>query len=151
MANPSTDTWFDALVSQNEVGLGYLLKTNPYPHGATRHGRTLLTHAAAYSSDTLIQMLIDHGAKVDEEDKEGEWPLYVAIWSENEPAVRCLLRAGANPDLFNENGSGCDYLAETHFPKALPWLEDARAHRDAAQLDDATPLPPVQRSRSQRL
>ena len=130
---------FDAINRRDDDLLRIILENHGYPQGAaTHHGRTPLTQVACLGSAQAVQLLLDHGAPIDQMDKDDDWPLQMAIWSENEEATRCLLRNGADTDLSNDAGLTCDGAAEDRFPQALAWLAEARAKRQAIQMDEAT-------------
>lgn len=131
-------TAFDAINRCDDRLLQAILEHQGYPQGAMRFGKTLLTQAACLGSGKAIQLLLDHGAPIDQMDRDNDWPLQVAIWSENEAATLCLLRNGAKLDLFNDAGVTCEGVAEDRFPQALAWIEAARAQREAGVLDETT-------------
>lgn len=58
-----------------------------------------------------IRCLLDHGADIHLQDKNGATPLHRAVRTRCAAAVRCLLRAGGDPTLRNKSGSTPFHLA----------------------------------------
>jgi hypothetical protein len=58
-----------------------------------------------------IQCLLDHGANLHLQDKNGATPLHRAVRTRCAAAVRCLLKAGADPTARNKPGSTPFHLA----------------------------------------
>jgi hypothetical protein len=58
-----------------------------------------------------IQCLLDAGAHVNIQDKNGATPLHRAVRTRCAAAVRCLFRAGSDPCLKNKFGSTSFHLA----------------------------------------
>jgi ankyrin repeat protein len=130
---------FDAINRRDDALLQTILTHQGYPQGATRHGRTPLTQAACFGSAKAIQLLLDYGAPIDQMDKDEDWPLQVAIFSENDEATRCLLENGADIHLSNAAGLTSYAVAEDRFPQALDWLNAAQARHEAEQMNETTP------------
>ncbi len=66
-------------------------------------GKTALNLIAFYASDpALAQLLIDHGAKVNEPDMFNETPLHNAMTKENLILAAMLLKNGADIDFKND-------------------------------------------------
>jgi hypothetical protein len=59
----------------------------------------------------MIVLLLDAGAEIDAQDKNGATPLHRAVRTRCAAAVRCLLERGANTSLRNKNGSLASDLA----------------------------------------
>jgi ankyrin repeat protein len=59
----------------------------------------------------VIQLLIQAGADVHAQDRNGATPLHRAVRTRCSAAVKCLLEAGADPVLRNESGSTAFHLA----------------------------------------
>lgn len=57
---------------------------------------TPLLDAASTGQTTVIKLLLQHGAKVDVGDKFGYTPLFYAMWSKEEEAIKALISAGAD-------------------------------------------------------
>lgn len=58
----------------------------------------------SYSNLVLVQKLIDLGAKVDLQDKDGDTPLHVACIRRDKEMISALLKAGATIDIKNNDG-----------------------------------------------
>ena len=58
-----------------------------------------------------ICCLLDHGANIHSQDKNGATPLHRAVRTRCAAAVRCLLRAGGDPTSRNKSGSTPFHLA----------------------------------------
>jgi hypothetical protein len=53
----------------------------------------------------MIELLLDAGAEIDAQDKNGATALHRAVRTRCAAAVRCLLKRGANSRVRNKNGS----------------------------------------------
>ena len=69
----------------------------------TKNGRTALHVAARRGESKCIQILIEHGAKIDAEDKDNATPLALAAWKRHCIAIRQLINAGANKHYIKGN------------------------------------------------
>jgi ankyrin repeat protein len=69
--------------------------------------------AAANSDPELVQLLLDRGAKVDQQDNKGRTALYWAVKQELPDVIAVLLKAGADPDLAAADGNTPRQLAES--------------------------------------
>jgi hypothetical protein len=58
-----------------------------------------------------VQSLLDAGAEIDAQDKNGATPLHRAVRTRCAAAVKCLLDRGANPTKKNKSGSTPFHLA----------------------------------------
>lgn len=99
-----------------------LLKAGADPNAAANHRRGTPLHYAADGSATspawdpkrqvkTLRLLLDAGAKVHAQDKNGATALHRAVRTRCAAAVACLLDAGANPALLNLPGSTPFHLA----------------------------------------
>ena len=99
-----------------------LLTAGANPNAATNHRRSSPLHYAAdgfISSPAwdaqrqveTICCLLDKGAHIHSQDKNGATPLHRAVRTRCAAAVRCLLRAGRDPTLKNKPGSTPFHLA----------------------------------------
>ena len=99
-----------------------LLAAGANPNAATNHRRSSPLHYAAdgfISSPAwdakrqveTICCLLDNGADIHSQDKNGATPLHRAVRTRCAAAVRCLLRAGSDPTLKNKSGSTPFHLA----------------------------------------
>ena len=99
-----------------------LIEAGANPNAASNHRRGTALH---YASDGVlthpgwnpprqvetIGCLLDHGADLHMQDKNGATPLHRAVRTRCAAAVECLLDAGANPLTPNRSGSTAFHLA----------------------------------------
>jgi hypothetical protein len=99
-----------------------LLAAKADPNAAGNHRRSGPLHYAADGYITgpvwdakrqvkTIRCLLDAGANINAQDKNGAAALHRAVRTRCAAAVRCLLKAGANPTLKNKPGSTPFHLA----------------------------------------
>ena len=99
-----------------------LLTAGANPNAVTNHRRSSPLHYAAdgfISSPAwdakrqveTICCLLNKGANIHSQDKNGATPLHRAVRTRCAAAVRCLLRAGSDPTLKNKSGSTPFHLA----------------------------------------
>lgn len=99
-----------------------LLRAGADPNASNNHRRSTPLHYAAdgfitgpvWSADgqvETIRALLDKGANVHLQDKNGATPLHRAVRTRCAAAVRCLLAAGASPTVKNKPGSTPFHLA----------------------------------------
>jgi len=74
-----------------------------------------------------IGVLLDAGADINAQDKNGAAPLHRAVRTRCAAAVRCLLKAGADPTLKNKSGSTPFHLAVQDTGRGGTGAETARA------------------------
>ena len=67
------------------------------------HGYSPMHAAASYSSLTIIEYLVSHGADVNIRDEDGDTPLLV---SETPEVFEALVAAGADPNAVDAQGKG---------------------------------------------
>jgi len=102
--------------------LGLLLTAGADANAATNHRRSSPLHYAADGFITgpawdaarqveTIRCLIDAGADLHAEDKNGATPLHRAVRTRCAAAVRCLLQAGSDPTRQNHSGDTPFHLA----------------------------------------
>jgi hypothetical protein len=93
-----------------------LLATGADPNASTNHRRSGPLHYAADGFITgptwdakrqvkTIAVLLDAGADINAQDKNGAAPLHRAVRTRCVAAVRCLLKSGSDPTLKNKSGS----------------------------------------------
>jgi hypothetical protein len=99
-----------------------LLTAGANPNAATNHRRSSPLH---YAADGFINSpawdakrqvetigcLLNQGANIHSQDKNGATPLHRAVRTRCAAAVRCLLRAGSDPAMKNKPGSTPFHLA----------------------------------------
>ena len=59
----------------------------------------------------MIRLLIEAGADIHAQDKNGATPLHRAVRTRSAAAVKCLLAARADPAIRNQPGSAAFHLA----------------------------------------
>lgn len=99
-----------------------LLSAGANPNAATNHRRSTPLHYAAdgvvsdpaWDADRQVETLrclLEAGADVHAQDKNGATPLHRAVRTRCAAAVRYLLRAGSDPTRANKSGSTAFHLA----------------------------------------
>jgi ankyrin repeat protein len=99
-----------------------LLAAGADPNAATNHRRSSPLHYAAdgfisgpaWDADRQVETiccLLDSGANIHSQDKNGATPLHRAVRTRSVAAVRCLLRRGSDPTMKNKPGSTPFHLA----------------------------------------
>jgi len=99
-----------------------LLAVGANPNAATNHRRSTPLHYAAdgfinspawdpKKQVETIRCLLEKGAEIHAQDKNGATPLHRAVRTRCAAAVRWLLRAGSDPTLKNKSGSTPFHLA----------------------------------------
>jgi hypothetical protein len=73
-----------------------------------------------------IRLLLEAGANIDAQDKNGATPLHRAVRTRCAVAVRCLLNAGADPTIGNKPGSTPFHLAVQNTGRGGSGSEKAR-------------------------
>ncbi len=102
--------------------LRLLLSAGANPNAATNHRRSTPLHYAADGVVThptwdakrqveTLGCLLEAGADLHGQDKNGATPLHRAVRTRCAAAVRCLLRAGSDPTRANKSGSTAFHLA----------------------------------------
>src|SRR5204862_2970704 len=99
-----------------------LLTAGANPNAATNHRRSTPLHYAADGFISgpawdakrqveIIRCLLDNGADIHAQDKNGATPLHRAVRTRCAAAVNCLLNAGSDATLRNKPGSTPFHLA----------------------------------------
>lgn len=78
-----------------------------------------------------IRCLLEAGAKINAQDKNGATPLHRAVRTRGADAVRCLLDAGCDPLLRNKPGSTAFHLAVQNTGRGGSGTEAAKAAQRA--------------------
>ena len=109
-----------------------------------RRGRPLHYAADGPSSEpeqiaqnqvATITALLDVGAEIDAQDKNGATALHRAVRTRCGAAVKCLLDRGANPKIHNEPGSTAFHLAVQNTGRGGSGTDNAKsAQRKIIQL-----------------
>jgi ankyrin repeat protein len=91
-----------------------LLELGADPNRLNIYEETALIMATGLLKDiNIIELLIQYGAKINIQNKEGNTPLIFAVNNENEPMIELLLKHGADPKIKNkDNLSAGDYAVK---------------------------------------
>ncbi len=115
-----------------------LLAAGADPNATTNHRHSGPLHYAADGYITgpvwdakrqvkTIGVLLDAGADINAQDKNGAAPLHRAVRTRCAAAVRCLLKAGGDPTLKNKSGSTPFHLAVQDTGRGGSGADEARA------------------------
>ena len=115
-----------------------LLAAGADPNAAGNHRHSSPLHYAAdgYINGSAwdakkqvktIRCLLDAGADINIQDKNGATPLHRAVRTRCAAAVKCLLEAGCNPTLRNNPGSTPFHLAVQNTGRGGSGAEEAKA------------------------
>ena len=89
----------NAVVADDPVRVSYLLEKK---HAAIDmldpQGETPLHHALVRRSEPMIRLLLEHGASVTVNDRDGWSPLMTAAWADDGAAVRLLVAHKGDPN-----------------------------------------------------
>lgn len=96
-----------AITSKNIKLIKYLLT---YRHELI-YGSNLLHIASTFRDTDIFEMLINHGANVNEQDPDGDTPLHMACLRGRKDLIRMLITHGADSSLVNYNGHPPWYYA----------------------------------------
>jgi len=118
--------------------VGRLLAAGADPNAARNHRHSGPLHYAADGyiigpawdakrQVKTIGVLLDSGAKINAQDKNGAAPLHRAVRTRCAAAVRCLLKAGADSTLKNKPGSTPFHLAVQDTGRGGSGADEARA------------------------
>ena len=109
---------------------------DPNASGNHRHSSPLHYAADGYINGSAwdaqeqvktIRCLLDAGADINIQDKNGATPLHRAVRTRCAAAVKCLLEAGCNPTLRNNPGSTPFHLAVQNTGRGGTGAEEAKA------------------------
>jgi ankyrin repeat protein len=115
-----------------------LLAAGANPNSATNHRQSGPLHYAADGyvncpawdakrQVKTIRCLLDAGADVNAQDKNGATPLHRAVRTRCAAAVKCLLEAGSDPTLKNKPGSTPFHLVVQDTGRGGSGSDEARA------------------------
>jgi hypothetical protein len=89
----------------------------------------------AASQVAMIRLLVEAGANIDAQDKNGATPLHRAVRTRCAAAAKCILDAGGNPTIRNKPGSAPLHLAVQNTGRGGSGSEKARiAQRQILQV-----------------
>jgi len=131
--NPDTgETALAIVVKRRDLTwLRFLLGKDADPAIADRQGMTPLMHAAMIGFADGADVLLDHGAPIDQANRRGETALILAVQARNNAMVRLLVKRGANPDTADHIAglSARDYAKRNDRTGQLAALLDAKPDR----------------------
>ncbi|MEK6261726.1 MAG: ankyrin repeat domain-containing protein [Planctomycetota bacterium] len=115
-----------------------LIAAGADPNAASNHRRGAPLHYAAdgyitgpaWDAKRQVQMIVclmDAGANIDAQDKNGATPLHRAVRTRCAEAVQCLLNAGCDPRLRNASGSSPFHLAVQNTGRGGSGAAEAKA------------------------
>ena len=86
--------------------INYLIKNGANINGSKENRKSIMPiHLAAGTNTAILSYLIKNGADINIQDEDGNTPLFWAYGGGNKEAVDILIKAGANKDIKNKNGS----------------------------------------------
>lgn len=89
----------NAVLADDPVRAAYLLeKKHAAIDGLDLQGEAPLHHAITMNSPSMVKFLIDHGANVNQRDRDGWTPLMTAAWVDDAEDAKLLLAHKADPD-----------------------------------------------------
>lgn len=92
--------------------------------GCATVSQSPLFHASERGDSSTVQKLINEGANVNEQDKNGYTPLMIAAWSGKTETVKVLLNRSADPEIVDCNGctafNYADYTNDKELIESMP-------------------------------
>jgi ankyrin repeat protein len=122
-------------VMDNDIGeVKRLLRLNADINEVDAVGNTPLARAVSYGFNAIASVLIESGAKIDCQNKAGNTPLMMAIFSSYAPdrtaLLRQLLGKGASLDIKNNrNETALDIAVIQSRPSVIDLLKETAATR----------------------
>jgi ankyrin repeat protein len=97
---------FYAVSAGHTETVRFILAATKYKRMDTRDAssRTPLSAAISTGNSTLVEMLLDHGADVNEQNEQGESALIIAARAKNVKSMQILLERGAGINHADKNG-----------------------------------------------
>ena len=106
------------------VVIALLEKYHLDPNASNNRACTPLHYVARDCLIECMQVLINHGARVDAKDSDGDSPLHWAAASKAIPCVEMLLRHDANPQLKNNKGNTpFEYASKHNLTRSIECLQ----------------------------
>lgn len=122
--------------NENEVQKYLALGGETLTYTRDMNSRSALHFAAGIGSTSSVKAIIESGAEIDSEDKDGYTPLHIASGYLHQEIVKILLEAGANPELQDYSGRSALDLVEmlkANTPATTVTYSRRRALEDVAQ------------------
>ncbi|KAG0191018.1 hypothetical protein DFQ28_001095 [Apophysomyces sp. BC1034] len=105
------------------------------------HGELALHAAASAGQFDAVELLIEHGSKVDVRDTLGHTPLSNSLFGNSYPSTKLLIQSGAALDVEDTQGNSLVHLAVTNnFPEAIEHLLKEGAEVDKHNARGLSPL-----------
>jgi len=142
-ALPQNPDPFDLLRKGDVAAVRVLIERSPrLVEARDAQGLTLLHHAAAGSDASLIDLLVDKGAKIDLAGGQARTPLHIAASNDRSAAAAALVKRGASLEIRDGYGRTALILCARERGQAATArvLLDAGADIDAADKDGSTAL-----------
>ncbi len=120
-----------------------LLKSgaNPNISMSCAFGGNAIHTAAEGGTEEIFKILVIHGGDVNYVDWDNQTPLLMAVWNENYPIVKLLLRSDIDINHSNDYGSTALHLAcRRSNSKIVKLLLQYGAAVNVASIEDGTPL-----------
>lgn len=145
------DEFYDAVLANDVDRAGYLLGKGADVNGRSNLGETALTTASRAGCIEMMQLLVKHGARIDQPDGDGLTPLMGAVQRDQAAAIEFLLAHGAGIEKGAPRGFTPLSLAieEQQFDAAYALIEagadvnaPASTHRLTPLMVVASELPP---------
>jgi CDP-diacylglycerol--serine O-phosphatidyltransferase len=128
----------DAIEEGNVAALARMLGSTPPSTVMASGGRSLLMVAVEETNLPAIELLVQHGAALNQRDDQGMTALALAAEMAFQEAVESLLASGADPNVLDNNGMSALDIAEDHGAHDISTLllrYGARAARDPPPVE----------------
>lgn len=141
----------DAVAALVEAEQASESKGRPTPTVLTDSGWSALHLACVGGNAAIVERLLQHGYQLEEPNKFGQTPLFLAVRKGYEDIVHLLCRLGADPASRDALGESCLQAAERAAPHLVPVLHQYLARRPAAApaLSSGAPAPRRRQSQGQ--
>jgi ankyrin repeat protein len=136
------EEFYDSVLANDVARAAYLLGKRADVNGLSNLGETALTTASRAGCIEMMQLLVRHGARVNQPDGEGSTPLMSAVQRNQATAVSFLLAHGAAIEKGAPRGFTPLSLAieEQQFDAAYALIEAGANVNFAASTHRLTPL-----------
>ena len=103
---------YDASGDGDDIRVRELLAAGADPHRhEDRYGNTALLEAAYQHKDSVVSILLQHGADLNIQNKDGDTALHRAASMGKNEEVKALIKLGAELNIQNNDGNTALYLA----------------------------------------